>query len=190
MNLYVRYFDNETLVSNVDEALDFLASIPEIQLEQNLIDDIKSYAENDQVYPKRYKIRPRVYFIIIKTKAETLEEFKANKKPMSNMAAAPETTGKKEVKVGILSVENEGWYKSGITFKRVIPIPGTAKFQYQDTFFSAYIRATSGLECYDKMVNYLKNRQDVDLRSQFPSAKGNNFMFTYIGNPTASAIEE
>lgn len=27
MNLYLRYFDNETLVHNVDDALDFLVSI-------------------------------------------------------------------------------------------------------------------------------------------------------------------
>ena len=32
MNLYLRYFDNEVLVHSVDEALDFLSSIPDIQL--------------------------------------------------------------------------------------------------------------------------------------------------------------
>ncbi|CDA95527.1 putative uncharacterized protein [Prevotella sp. CAG:1320] len=32
MNLYLRYFDQETFVSSVEEALDFLRSIPEINL--------------------------------------------------------------------------------------------------------------------------------------------------------------
>ena len=30
MNLYLRYFDQETLVTSVDDAIDFLKSIPEI----------------------------------------------------------------------------------------------------------------------------------------------------------------
>ncbi len=36
MNLYLRYFNNEALVYNVEEALDFLASIPDIQLTPEL----------------------------------------------------------------------------------------------------------------------------------------------------------
>ena len=76
MNLYLRYFNNEALVYNVEEALDFLASIPDIQLTPELEDDIRLYAESDVYYPKRYKVRPRVYFIIIKTEAQTMLDFK------------------------------------------------------------------------------------------------------------------
>ncbi len=79
MNLYLRYFDNETLAYNVEEALDFLASIPDIQLTPELEDDIRLYAESDVYYPKRYKVRPRIYFIIIKTEAETMLDFKQKK---------------------------------------------------------------------------------------------------------------
>ena len=43
MKLYLRYFDQETLVSNVEEALDFLVSIPEIGLNQDLEADIRDY---------------------------------------------------------------------------------------------------------------------------------------------------
>ena len=46
MNLYIRYFDNEVLVHSVDEALDFLSSIPDIQLTPELEDDIRNYASN------------------------------------------------------------------------------------------------------------------------------------------------
>ena len=67
-------------------------------------------------------------------------------------------------------------------FKRVIPIPGTSKFQYQDTRFSAYVKADSAQHCYERIVDHLKNRQDVDLRSQFPSSKGNSYTYRFIGD--------
>ena len=80
MNLYLRYFDNETLVSSADEAIDFLARIDEIGMNPDLEADIRDYVASDMIYPKRYKIRPRVYFIIIKTEAASMQEFK-NKRP-------------------------------------------------------------------------------------------------------------
>lgn len=79
MNLYLRYFDKETLVYNVEEALDFLRSIPEIGMTPNLEADVRDYANSEVYYPKRYKIRPRVYFIIIKTTAATMLDFKQKK---------------------------------------------------------------------------------------------------------------
>ena len=57
MNLYLRYFDKETLVTNVDDALDFLRSIQEIGMNANLEADVREYANSDVYYPKRYKIR-------------------------------------------------------------------------------------------------------------------------------------
>ena len=66
MNLYLRYFDKETLVTNVDDAISFLASIDEIGMNPELERDVRDYAASSVYYPKRYKIRPRVYFIIIK----------------------------------------------------------------------------------------------------------------------------
>ena len=52
MNLYLRYFDRETLVSTVDEAIDFLRSIDEIEMNPLLEADIREYAESDVFYPK------------------------------------------------------------------------------------------------------------------------------------------
>ena len=72
MNLYLRYFDDETLVHNVDEALDFLSSLSEINLTQELADDLREYANGNVLFPKRYKVRSRVYFIVIKTEAQTM----------------------------------------------------------------------------------------------------------------------
>ncbi len=181
MNVYVRYFDKDTLAYNVDEVIEFLSSIPEIQITQELVDDIVLYVKSEKPYPKRYKIRPRVYFILIKTTAQTLDEFKANKRPSPIAVAEGESQNRKEMKASRLCEEREGWYQGTILFKRVIQIPGTTKFQYQDTTFVAQVKADSGQHCYNRIVEHLKNRQDVDLRSQFPSARGANFEFEYLG---------
>ena len=60
MNLYLRFFDHEILAHSVDEAIDFLVSIPDIQMTQDLEADIREYVESDVFYPKRYKVRPRI----------------------------------------------------------------------------------------------------------------------------------
>lgn len=80
MNIYARYFDQDTLVYSFDELMDFLSSIPDIRITPELVEDVRNYVESDMPYPKRYKIRPRVYFILIKTTAESLSAFKANRK--------------------------------------------------------------------------------------------------------------
>lgn len=193
MNIYARYFDRDVLVYSYDELMDFLTSIPEIPINQRLADDVRTYVESDMPYPKRYKIRPRVYFILIKTTATTMEEFKSNRRTdeRDNAPAAYENVGggldvqppmnKKEMKAAALGEVREGWYRGAMTFKRVLLIPGTGKFRYQDTQFEAFVRARSGQECYDRMVDHLKNRREIDLRSQFPSARGSNFDFEYVG---------
>ena len=65
MNLYIRYFDKETLVTNVDDAIAFLRNIDEIGMNPVLEAEIREYVSSEVFYPKRYKVRPRIYFIII-----------------------------------------------------------------------------------------------------------------------------
>ena len=183
MNIYARFFDQDILVHSVDEVIDFLQNIPDVVISQELVDDIHRYVESDMPYTKRYKIRPRVYFILIKTTAETMEEFKSNRK--QQVIPAPvqaELLNRKDYKVSLLATQNFGWYHCSLTFKRVTLIPGTNKFQYQDTPFEALIKANNGQECYNRMMEYLKGRQDIDMRSQFPSAKGSSFQFEFIGD--------
>lgn len=175
MNLYIRYFDRETLVSTVDEALDFLGSIEEIGMNPVLASDIRDYVASDVFYPKRYKVRPRVYFIIIKTEAATMQDFK-DKKAVHD---EPGTSKKNSPVVLKLNEERPGWYQGTLDFKRVLMVPGTGKFQYRDTHFVAQVKATSGLDCYNRIVDHL--RQRVDDRSQFPSVKGKNYHFVYLG---------
>ena len=178
MNLYLRYFDRETLVTTVDEAIEFLANIEEVGMNPDLEADIRDYAANDVFYPKRYKIRPRVYFIVIKTEAATMQDFKAKK---AVHPIAPEGHERSAATSAIvrLNEEHPGWYEGEMDFKRVLQVPGTGKFQYRDTSFVARVKALSGMDCYNRIVEHLRER--VDSRSQFPSAKGKNFRFVYLG---------
>lgn len=177
MNLYLRYFDSEILVHTVDEAIDFLAGIEEIGMDAALEQDIRQYAESDIYYPKRYKIRPRVYFIVIKTEAATMEDFK-NKKALRTPSENSEKPAVAPI-LARLNEKREGWYEGIVDFKRVLLVPGTGKFEYRDTRFVARCKAESGMDCYNRLIDNL--RQRVDPRSQFPSPKGKNFQYEYLG---------
>ena len=179
MNLYLRYFDKETLVSNVEEAIDFLKSINEIVMDPVLETDIREYVASDVFYPKRYKVRPRVYFIIIKTEAATMQDFKEKKavRTRGEEAAPKERTNTTAMMK--LNEELPGWYEGTLDFKRVLMVPGTGKFQYRDTHFVAQVKASSPLDCYNRIVEHLRSR--VDERSQFPSPKGKNYKYRYLG---------
>jgi hypothetical protein len=176
MNLYLRYFDNEVLVESVDDAIAFLSGIEEIGMNANLEQDIRNYAASDVFYPKRYKVRPRVYFIIIKTEAATMQDFKDKK-----AIHTPNGFEDKSASPAVMRLNEErfGWYEGVMDFKRVQQVPGTGKFQYRDTHFVARCKAASGMDCYNRIVDHLSQR--VDTRSQFPSAKGKNFKFTFLG---------
>ena len=178
MNLYIRYFNSETLVKNADEAIDFLSGIDEIGMNPVLEADIREYAESDVHFPKRYKIRPRVYFIIIKTEAATMLEFKEKRtvRPDKETEAKPKANSPIVMK---LNAVRDGWYEGSLKFKRACIAASTGKFQYRDTVFVARMKANSGMDCYNRIVEHLSQR--VDERSQFPSVKGKNFQFTYLG---------
>lgn len=180
MNIYLRYFDNEILVSTADEAIDFLKSIDEIGMDANLEREVRAYLTSNVFYPKRYKIRPRVYFIIIKTEAATMQDFKEKKAvhAVSDDNAAPGRAKVVSPVVTKLNEQCEGWYEGTLDFKRVLLSPN-GKFQYQDTHFVAACKAVSGMDCYNRICEYLRER--VDNRSQFPSAKGKNFHYRYLG---------
>lgn len=178
MNLYIRYFDKETLVHSVDEAIDFLFSIPEVGMNPQIEADVREYAESDVLYPKRYKVRPRVYFIIIKTEAASMNDFK-QKKALRPAGQPLERRDNAQPVVNKLNEERQGWYEGTLDFKRVVMVPSTGKHEYRDTHFVARCKALSGIDCYNRIVEHLRDR--VDSRSQFPSAKGKNFHFKFLG---------
>ncbi len=173
MNLYIRYFNQEALTKSANEVIAFLHSIPEIIVDKAMEEDIKEYATSSNNYPKRYKVRPRVYFIIIKTEAETMQDFKQHK---TQHDTKDEYT---TPPISMLLQHKEGWYEGALDFKRVSTIPGTSKCQYIDTHVVVRCKATCAQECYDRIVEYFRER--VDSRSQFPAAKGKNFQFEYLG---------
>lgn len=186
MNIYARYFDNETVVHSLDELFSFLASLQDINVDDRLIEEITAYINSDISYPKRQKVRPNIYFILIKTTANSLEEFKANKKNANSSFQEGNYNASisrpKDSRTAQFEEERIGWYLGRINFKRVILIPGTQKFQYRDTTFAAYVRAVSAKDCYDRIIEHLRNRQDVDDRSQFPSHRGANFTYEFVGD--------
>ena len=197
MNLYIRYFDDEVVVKSVEEALQFIAGIQGFNVTPQFEDDFRQYVESPMPYPKRYKVRARIYFIVIKTIAESLEEFKANGKAAQEakgledglleefedgITDTPRTFLRpKEQALLRLNDELPGWYEAEVYFKRVVKVPETGKYDYIDTIFVARVKAFSGMDCYNRVIDHLRTRSDIDPRSQFPSAKGKNFRFTYLG---------
>lgn len=188
MNIYARFFNEEILVRTKEELFDFLNTLPDINCDEAMKADLQRYLESENRFPKRYKVRPRVYFIIIKTTAENLDEFREKHKSENEKDCNTSTSSPQASRDLLVKEERTGWYKGTINFKRVVRIPDTGKFQYQDTTFEAFVVANSAINCYNRIIAYLRNRPDIDARSQFPSAKGSNFQYEYIGEALPKAI--
>ncbi len=178
MNLYIRYFQNETLVHSVEEALDFLSSITDIDVDEFLEQDLRQFVNSDSHYPKRYKVGTRSYFIVIKADVDTLEEFKEHGAQKQEIIQKQQERKERQ---DVYAEVNPGWYDASLTFKRVISIPQTSKFQYRDATFRARVRAESIQDCYNRILDHLRSRHDIDPRSQFPSIKGRNFVCEFLG---------
>jgi hypothetical protein len=184
MNIYARYFDQEVVASSFEELLTFLTSIPEITVTTELLDSVKAYIDSPIPYPKRYKLRPRVYFILIKTTAKNIQEFKNNRNKADNAekpSAPPTHQAQKEDRAAKLNESKAGWYKVSLSIKRMVHIKELQKFQYQDNSIVAYINEASPIACYNRLLEYFKTRDDIDPRSQIPSARSESFKFEYIG---------
>lgn len=177
MNLYIRYFDDETLVYTVEEALHFLSSLDDVVVTEEMAVELEKFMQSSAMYPKHIKVRARSFFIAIKTTAKTMEEFKAKG------AADQGKEEKAAVKAMLASYgkAQPGWYAARMTFKRVILVEETQKSRYFDTPFVCKVWANSVQECYDKVVDHLRSRRDIDPRSQYPSIKSQNFEFDYLG---------
>ena len=188
MNLYVRYFEHDTLATNIDEVVAFLESLKEVKVDDGVINKILSFQSSNNIYPYRLKVGYTNYVLFLKTDANTLEEFKEQERIRNQQKA--DGTYAAEKKKSALDKYNEpmeGWYEATLMFKRVILIPDTNKFQYRDTRFRAKLKATSIMDCYNRIINHLRNRQDVDPRSQFPSIKSSNFVYKFLDQDGSEA---
>lgn len=176
MNLYIRYFDEEALVFSVDEALDFLSSLEDVEVTGEIVSELEKFMSSTAMYPKHIKVRARSFFIAIKTTANTMEEFKAKGAGQIKV----EKAAQKEA-LAQYSKPQPGWYSASIVFKRVVSLPETQKSHYVDTQFACKVKAESAQKCYEKVLNHLRSRQDIDPRSQFPSIKSANFEWSFLG---------
>lgn len=183
MNLYIRYFDHEFLAKTVDEAIDFITNINEIKLESNAAIRISTFLNSSNLYPFRLKVSYSNYVLFLKTEAETLEQFKeeeALRKEQKSDRSSTMADRKKSI-IDALNEEKIGWWDVCLLFKRVITMPETGKSKYEDTRFRVRLKASSAMDAYNRIIDHLQNRPDVDTRSQFPSAKSSNFEYTYLG---------
>ena len=182
MNLYVRYFDHETLATNMDEVVAFLSSIREIKVDDSVIDRILNFADSNDTNPFRLKVSYSNYVLFLKTEAKDLAEFKYLEKMRKEQRTDNRMTmaDRKRTQMEQLNEPHIGWYEASLTFKRVVQNPDTGKCQYVDTFFKVRLKAKSALDAYNRIIEHLQNRQDVDPRSQFPSAKSSNYEYTFL----------
>jgi len=182
MNLYVRYFDNETLATNIDEVVSFLQSINEIHVDDNIVGRIINFYESDGIYPFRLKVSYSNYVLFLKTDAKDLDEFKymEQQRKEQRLDGRMLMSERKKTILEQLNEPHSGWYDATLMFKRVVQNPDTGKCKYVDTRFRVRLKAESAMHCYNRIIDHLQNRQDVDSRSQFPSAKSSNFEYIYL----------
>jgi len=187
MNLYVRFFDYEALVPDEEGVLDFLATIPQIRMDSISEKKLHKFLEGDSHYPFKGKVDDRNYYLVIKTEQETLEAFQKAQEEINRHPVGTLKKAVREVEIprfesreSQLNMVHYGWYEAGLVFKRAMPGDETRKFQYVDTPFRVRLKAKSGMDCYNRIVEHLKARPEVDSRSQFPSVKGKNFEFEFL----------
>lgn len=205
MNLYIRFFNDETIVTSAEAAISFISRVTNDQVEDSVYQQLTNYFKSSTPYPRRFKVHARTYFICIKTNAETIEEFKTRGQQQEEqeetaMETATETVAETkdeaqpheepvaeepqhEVPRTKASYEENkpGWYEAEILFKRVLYNEEKGKNEYVDTAFKARVKAHSAKECYTKVCDHLLAREDIDSRSQMPSIKGRNFSCKYLG---------
>lgn len=186
MNLYVRYFDRECLAKSIDEALEFLATIEEVKLESNTASRISTFLNSSNIYPFRLKVSYSNYVLFLKTEAETLEQFKEEEAMRKEQKAERMTTiaERKKSIIEALNEEHIGWWEACLTFKRVLTMPETGKCKYIDTPFRVRLKANSAMDAYNRIVDHLRCRPEVDPRSQFPAAKSPNFEYKFLDDCT------
>lgn len=175
MKYYVRYFDDETMVDNLKEAMDFLSGLDGVEMDEACVEQLTSYFTTDQKGSKKIYMPNHRSFLIIKTTVNTMEEFKANNQKNAE-AGEERPSGTK-----VLDAEQHGWYECKLSFQRIVTNPETKKcFYYNDTL-EAKVMAESARDAHTQMVKHLRENPDVDERSQMPAAASKNFVWRFVG---------
>lgn len=182
MNLYIRYFAHETLAHDLNEALAFIESIGEFNVNASFSERINNFIESTSTYPMRLKVSYSNYILFLKTPAENLEEFHIleQKNKEANEENKQTLAEKKRSMMEALNESHPGWYETNVMFKRVVTAPDTMKCQYIDTSFAAKLKAESAMDAYNRTIAHLQNRDDIDPRSQFPSVRSDSFSYKFL----------
>lgn len=180
MNYYVRYFDSEGVCPTPQELVEFVSGIPQILMTEELSDAIYKFCEDKTSFPRHFRLPNKNTFIVIKTTASSLEEFKLRG---ANGGVVP-VDGAKEEKDRKRASADEicpGIYEVNIGFRRAIVNPETHKCSFVEESFVAEMQAQTQRDCYEAVLDYLKNHPDIDSRSQYPSIRSSNFTVKLVG---------
>lgn len=170
MNYYARYFDSEGVFPTPQALVDFISSIPQITMTEDLSDAIFQFCADKTSFPRHFRLPNKSTFIVIKTNASSLSEFKTRG---ANGGVIP--SEKKDVVRTPLDDIKEGLYDVSMTFRRAVVNPDTRKCGFVDENFRVEMHAESPRQCFETVLDYLKRHPEVDPRSQFPSIRSSNF---------------
>lgn len=179
MNYYARYFDSEGVFPTPETLVGFICSIPQIVMTEELSDAILKFCSDKTSFPRHFRLPNKSTFIVIKTNAATLEEFKTRG---ANGGVLPAESNNGNVsKLAAAEEIRPGKYDVSMTFRRAVVNPETHKCFFVDETFGVEMLAQSQRQCFEVVMEHLKNHPDVDSRSQYPSIRSANFKATLIG---------
>ncbi len=172
MNYYARYFDSESVLNTPNELVNFIASIPQITMTDELSAAILKFCEDKTSFPRHFRLPNKHTFIVIKTNASSLDEFKT--------VGANGGVQNTEAKNSAMDELRPGKYRVSMTFRRAVVTPESRKCLFVDELFEVEMLAQSQRQCYEVVLEHLKNHPDLDARSQFPSIRSDNFTATLL----------
>lgn len=140
-----------------------------------MLNDIVDYVNGDMPYPRHYKVNGRNYFILIRTPLDSLAEFHANSKEVRPVVQTQKEVSKYDE-------EQEGWYQCTKLFKRVLPhTEDNPRCVIVDSTIEILVYGSTPRDCHEKIISYLRSREDIDPRSQYPALKEATFAYEYKG---------
>jgi tetratricopeptide (TPR) repeat protein len=137
---------------------------------EELSDAVLKFCTDKTSFPRHFRLPNKNTFIVIKTTATSLEEFKTRGANGGNTTTEP-----KEAKTTAADEIHPGLYDVNMTFRRAVVNPETRKCCFVEETFEAEMLAQSQRQCFEVVIEHLKNHPDVDSRSQYPSIRSSNF---------------
>lgn len=180
MNYYARYFDSEGVFPTPQTLVGFISSIPQIIMTEDLADAIIKFCEDKTSFPRHFRLPNKNTFIVIKTNASTLDEFKTRGANGGLLPSEPREPREPREFRSLAETIRPGLYNVTMTFRRAIVNPDTRKCGFVEERFEVEMFAQSQKQCFDRVLEHLRNHPDVDERSQYPSIRSSNFRATFI----------